>query len=519
MKYRMTVPIAAVLAFCVSLISGCSSDTGSSGHGQGPHSMDEKNVAVKAPGAGGKSALVFSGASATAKSGSGFPAHYAAPYVEAWGSPSVLKQAREGAGQKYFTLASVLDSGGCEAKLNGQVDLNDPGWISAINATRAAGGDVMASFGGARGKELAVSCKSVDALKTQYKTVVDTLSLSRIDLDIETKQLDDEAANDRRNKALAQLQREYKKTGGTLDVDYTLPVGPKGLRSASLALLENAKSNGVDVNLVNIMTMDYGSKVDDMGGAAISAAKSLHDQLHDIWPAKTDSQLWAMEGNTPKIGVNDTRSGVFSVTDAKKLVEFARSKGIQQLAFWSLTRDQMCGQGRNDDSENCSGTTQRDWDFSRLMKKIGDSKAPVPSKVPVTPKPEYPTPPKNSSPKSTPAAPATHHPSIPPKSTSPFRITGQVLCASGRPVVGVWVQAAHAADSRFAAWRGIGDGASADWWTELPRNEKYSLHVGCGGTPDRWGSENKTGTVSGGHNSFNCDDVAGDANYGKCARR
>lgn len=510
----MTVPIAALLTLCVALVSGCGG-ADSSGSGQNAHTMDEKSVAAnEVSGAGDKSALVFSGASGTAEPGSGFPDHYAAPYVETWGSPSLLREAREGAGQKYFTLAFVLDSGGCDAKLNGQIDLSDPGWISAVNATRAAGGDVIVSFGGARGTELAVACKSVDALKTQYKAVVDTLSLSRIDFDVETKQIHDRAANDRRNEALAQLQQEYRSAGKKLDISYTLPVAPSGLTGPGLAVLKSAKSKGVDVNLVNIMTMDYGSDVGDMSGAAIDAAKALHGQLHDMWPSKSDSQLWAMEGNTPMIGVNDTRSEVFSVADARKLVDFAGSKGIQQLSFWSLMRDQKCGQGRNDDSENCSGTEQKEWEFSRLMKGIADNRTPAaPKPVPV------PAPAKSSPPKAPPAAPATHAPSTPPKSTKPLHITGQVLCESGRPVVGVWVQAKHAADSRFAAWRGIGDGASADWWTDLPKDETYSLHVGCGGTPDRWASENKTGTVSGGHNSFNCDDVVGERDYGTCARR
>jgi hypothetical protein len=103
--------------------------------------------------------------------------------------------------------------------------------------------------------------------------------------------------------------------------------------------------------------------------------------------------------------------------------------------------------------------------------------------------------------------------------SGPFHITGQLLCESGHAVVGVWVQTANPADSRYAAWKGVGDGSTADWWTDLPKDESYHLNVGCGGTPSSWGTSNQTGNYSGGHNSFNCDDVSGDPNYEKCTHR
>ncbi|WP_328760353.1 chitinase [Streptomyces sp. NBC_00271] len=461
---------------------------------------------------------MFSGFSTSAKSGSGFPDHYAAPFVQSWDSPSILEQARHDARLKYFNLAFIVDAGGCRAKLNGETELNDSGWISAINATRAAGGDVMASFGGEGGHDLAVSCPSVDSAKAQYRTAIDTLKLSRIDLDVEGKELNDQAANDRRNKALAQLQQEYRAAGKELGVNYTLPVAPDGLTDAGKLLLRNAESNGLDVNLVNIMAMDYGRKVDDMGGAAIDAANALHSDLHEIWSSKTDSQLWAIEGITPMVGVNDTRSEVFTVEDAEKLVSFATSKKVQQLAFWSLNRDWKCGQDRIDTNENCSGTEQSSWEFTRLITGIEDNGFLVPTQSTATPKPD-PNPHETFGPVPPPATPATQAPPPARQPISRLGITGQVTCQSGGPVVGVWVQAAHGADSRFAAWRGIGDGASADWWTELPQHEEYSLHVGCGGTADQWGNENKTGTVSGPHNSFTCDDITGDSSYERCVSR
>ncbi|KIF73219.1 hypothetical protein QR77_02985 [Streptomyces sp. 150FB] len=315
-------------------------------------------------------AVVATGASAGAapNPGKGFPAQYSAPYIETWASPNAMSDAREATGQKYFTLAFIIDGGGCDAKFNGDTDISDAGWTSAINDDRAAGGDVIASFGGASGTELASACTSVDSLKAQYKRVIDGLGLTRVDFDIEGATVADQATNDRRNQALAELQQEYASAGKTLDVDFTLATNPDGLPQDQLDLLSNAKSHNLDVNLVNLMTMDYGSAM-DMGKAATDAATALHGQLGKIWTDKSDADLWAMEGNTPMIGVNDTQSEIFSIDNANTLADFAKSKGIQELSFWALGRDKACG-SEGQLSDTCSGTAQDAWQFSSVFNGI-----------------------------------------------------------------------------------------------------------------------------------------------------
>ncbi len=196
-------------------------------------------------------------------------------------------------------------------------------------------------------------------MQAQYKRVIDQFNLTRIDLDIEGGTLDNTAANDRRNQALANLQTQYAAAGKTLAVDYTLPVNPTGLESNSLSLLNNAKSHNLNVSVVNIMTMDYGSAM-DMGQAAINAANALHSQLGAIWTTKTSAQLWAMEGNTPMIGVNDTTAEVFTTGNASSLESFAAANGIQLLAFWALGRD----------NSGSSGTSQSNYQFTNIFKAI-----------------------------------------------------------------------------------------------------------------------------------------------------
>jgi chitinase len=309
-------------------------------------------------------------ASAAANPGPGFPAHYAAPYAEMWNDPSSLMNAYNATGNKYYTLAFVISQGTCNATINGDTPVTDAGWNNAINSLRAVGGDVIASFGGASGTEL-TSCGTVAAMQAQYQKVIDQLNLTRIDLDIEGSTLDNTAANDRRNQALANLQTQYAAQGRNLQVDYTLPVNPTGLEADGVAILQNAKSHNLNVNLVNIMTMDYGPAM-DMGQAAISAANALHTQLGQIWTTKTPAQLWAMEGNCPMIGVNDSSAEVFTTQDASELESFAATNGIQELTFWSLGRD---NQGQ-------SGTPQSNYQFLNTFKAItggGTTTPPPPS--------------------------------------------------------------------------------------------------------------------------------------------
>ncbi|MGH3847006.1 MAG: hypothetical protein ACRDS0_37140, partial [Pseudonocardiaceae bacterium] len=87
-------------------------------------------------------------AHAAVNPGPGFPAHFAAPYVETWGSTSAMAGAQSATGLKYYTLAFVIGGGGCNATWNGDTSIDDGGWQGAINNLRGSGGDVLVSFGG-----------------------------------------------------------------------------------------------------------------------------------------------------------------------------------------------------------------------------------------------------------------------------------------------------------------------------------------------------------------------------------
>ena len=63
-------------------------------------------------------------------------------------------------------------------------------------------------------------------------------------------------------------------------------------------------------------------------------------------------------------------------------------------------------------------------------------------------------------------------------------ISGQVVCADGLPVEGVWIAASSG--SGFANWSGPSGGDYANFSYALPRSEAWTVHVGCGGSRSDW---------------------------------
>jgi len=258
-----------------------------------------------------------------------FPAHYAAPYLQIYnGDAGDMAADMSATGVKYYSLAFLIPQSGCtqQWEYNG-----DPvgAFTAQINSLKSAGGDVIISFGGAAGGEVAQTCTSVSSLTAAYANVVNTYGVTRLDFDIEGSTLSDAASNNRRNQALAALQAQNP----AVQIDYTLAVAPNGLPSAELGVLQNAKNNGVKVSLVNIMTMDFGNGHNALNDA-ISAAQATAGQLASLYGISI-AQAYAMMGLTPIAGQNDDNE-FFSQSDASTLESFAASNGVQELSFWEV---------------------------------------------------------------------------------------------------------------------------------------------------------------------------------------
>ena len=124
-------------------------------------------VALATGGTAGILAATAQGAQASAAT---IPAHVFAPYFEAYNGDSLSGLSQQ-SGAKYLTMAFIqtASKGSCTVDWNG--DSSTPigtAFASDIASIRAAGGDVIPSFGGYTaddtGTEIADSCTTVASI-------------------------------------------------------------------------------------------------------------------------------------------------------------------------------------------------------------------------------------------------------------------------------------------------------------------------------------------------------------------
>ena len=265
-----------------------------------------------------------------------YPTHYAAPYLQITsGDVGDMTADMNATGDKFFTLAFLTPQSGCTPLWEGSGSAMNA-YTSQVKSLQAAGGNVIISFGGepdgSTPNEIAQTCTSVTSLTAAYQNVVNTYGVNRLDFDIEGSVLSDTAATTRRDQALAALQ----KADPAVQIDFTLAVDPTGLPTGTgseYALLQDAKNAGVNVNLVNIMTMDYYDGQAVLGDAEAST-KATAGQLATLYGIST-SAAYAKMGLTPIAGTNDD-GAVFSQANATTLESLAASDGIQELSFWEV---------------------------------------------------------------------------------------------------------------------------------------------------------------------------------------
>ena len=301
--------------------------------------------------------------SAKAEIAPGFPGHVFAPYVDVllW-PPFSLQNVYEETGQKYFTLAFVVSDLHGNPAWGGVTAMEDNWFLDQINYIRGVGGDVIISFGGANGTELALAIENVPDLQAAYQSVIDRYDLKWVDFDIEGLAVGHRDSIDRRNKAITGLQA----ANPDLKIAYCLPVLPQGLTADGLYVLESAQNNGVRIDMVNVMAMDYGDwpapdPEGQMGVYAIDAAMNTRAQALELG---IDTQI----GITPMIGQNDVPSERFYVSDAAEILNWAqepeRRPWVRLLSFWSLNRDNGGCPGGPAQS-GCSGVAQEKFEFTQ----------------------------------------------------------------------------------------------------------------------------------------------------------
>jgi len=322
-------------------------------------------------------ALGMAGASPLpAMAATALPAHVYSPYFETWTTDNIATVASQ-SGAKYLTLAflETLSKTSCTLAWNGvsSQTVTSGRYLSDIASLRATGGDVIPSFGGwsadQGGTEIGDSCNDVNSIATAYEQVVTTYDVARLDMDIEGRSLTKTDGIDRRNKAIKILQDWATANGRPLTISYTLPTSATGLEASGKAVLENAKANGVWIDIVQPMVFDYYDRTTtDMGTAAINAVTGLRTYLQGLLPGKTDAQYWSMIGLTIMNGIDDypKKTEVTTLAHAQQILAFAQSKGMGVLSMWAIQRDNGGCPG-NGGANNCSGIVQNTWDFSHIL--------------------------------------------------------------------------------------------------------------------------------------------------------
>jgi hypothetical protein len=316
--------------------------------------------------------VLTAGGAAAASANTPLPAHVFAPYWEAYSGDDPLAQS-QASGDKYLTAAflQTASAGSCTAYWNGASSqpVSASTWGSDFATIQANGGNVIPSFGGYTadhdGTDIADSCTSVSSIAAAYESVITTYNVSRIDLDIEDNSLTDTAGYTRRNQAVAQVESWAAANNRTIQFSYTMPTTTSGLTSNEISILQNAKSAGATISVVNIMTFDYYiGTTQEMATDTESAAQGLYGQLQSLYPNDTSAALWGMIGVTEMIGIDDYGSAeTFTQADASTVLSWAESKGISTLSFWALERDNGGCPGTGG-SDSCSGISQPTWYFS-----------------------------------------------------------------------------------------------------------------------------------------------------------
>jgi glycosyl hydrolase family 18 (putative chitinase) len=313
--------------------------------------------------------------SASAERGDPLPAHVFAPYFETYtaDSPAMLSRV---SGARFLTLAflETPSAGSCRVYWNG--DKTAPVAWSTYGADiariRAAGGDVIPSFGGFSadngGTELADSCASVNAIAAEYERVITTYGVTRLDMDVEDNSLTNNAGIDRRNKAIQRVEAWAARHERTIEFVYTLPTNTSGLDSTGVHVLRNAAANNARVDIVNIMTFDYyDEQPHQMAADTKTAAGHLINTLQNLYPRRSVERLWSMVGITEMVGIDDFGPPeIFTTNDAVIVESWAEKHGIAELSFWALERDNGGCPGAAG-SDGCSGVHQSTWQFSHTF--------------------------------------------------------------------------------------------------------------------------------------------------------
>ncbi|MGC9671462.1 cellulose binding domain-containing protein [Planosporangium sp. 12N6] len=282
----------------------------------------------------------------------------AAPYLYlGWGNPPSATTVMSATGIKAFTMAFMLSGGGCNPMWDSQRPLTGGADQQTINAIRGAGGDVEISFGGWSGNKLGPNCADANALAGAYQKVIDAYKLKVIDVDIENS---DEFENDTVRRRIVDALKIVKQRNPGIKTVLTFGTGKTGPTYYGTQLINETKAAGANIDVYTIMPFDFGGT--NMYTDTVNAAEGLKNQLKSTF-GWSDAVAYSHMGISGMNGLTDQQEQVSPQTWTQ-IRDYAKSKGLVRLAFWSVNRDRPCpGGGVN---ESCSGVAQSDWQYTKI---------------------------------------------------------------------------------------------------------------------------------------------------------
>jgi chitinase len=304
-------------------------------------------------------------------------------------NPPNLTSVMSASGVKAFTLAFIVANGGCTPAWEADAGLDNVATDTQvgpiIDAIRAAGGDVVVSFGGYGGTKLGQTCGTPQATAAAEQTIIDKYSLHALDFDLEEPEYENAAAI---NNELGAAQILQANNPGLYE-SITIPGTTSGTGYFGQQLLNNAKTLGYTPSNYAIMPFDGG-----FSGASsqVSALQSFNTMLMNTfgWSSAT---AYAHEGISSMNGRTDSAE-YFYQSDFQTVLNFAESNHLARYTFWSANRDRQCNPPDNNGalSGTCSSVPQNDWDFTKIIAQFAGATPPPPTPTPVSGGTPTPTP-------------------------------------------------------------------------------------------------------------------------------
>ena len=322
------------------------------------------------------------------KSKSGWPIRLSAPYIDmsSWvdpasayslsGAPDLGKLCDE-SNFKYFNLGFIQPDTNKPLNEDGSIfwgwggygtlsksnasNSQYQGIVTSLKKLRDKGGDFAISVGGQLGDAPWKVTQNQNSLENFYLDIIETYSLKRLDLDIEESNQDKDQ-NIINAKAIKNVQDKTN-----IEITLTIPVMPNGWQEKQINIINAYLSAGVDIAIINSMTMCYGTGVnadEDYGTASVRAINNCLTQIKEIYSnygqSLTDNQAYLKLGATFSIGYESSLYPTFTLNMANIVVDDAIKNNYGLVSMWSMGRDAML-------EENQAITTK--YNYSKILQR------------------------------------------------------------------------------------------------------------------------------------------------------